>query len=71
MPNINPYSTYKMALLCVLCILQDAQFISAGANSGHNASKNRISTGWFVIRREEAVLQQRGNVCRQVHLQSK
>ena len=32
-PNINPYSTYKMALLCVLYILQDAQFISAGANS--------------------------------------
>ena len=33
MPIINPYySTYKMALLCVLYILQDAQFISAGAN---------------------------------------
>ena len=35
-PNINPYSTYKMALLCVLYILQDAQFISAGANSLQN-----------------------------------
>ena len=33
-PNINPYSTYKMALLCVLYILQDAQFLSAEANSG-------------------------------------
>ena len=32
-PNIIPYSTFKMALLCVLYILQDAQFISAGANS--------------------------------------
>ena len=31
-PNINPYSTYKKALLCVLYILPDAQFISAGAN---------------------------------------
>ena len=34
MPNINPYSsTYKMALLCVLYILLDAQFILAGANT--------------------------------------
>ena len=35
-PNINPYSTYKMALLCVLCIFLDAQFISAGANTVHD-----------------------------------
>ena len=33
-PNINPYSTYKMALLSVLYILADAQFILAGANTG-------------------------------------
>ena len=34
-PNINPYSTYKMALLSVLYILADAQFILAGANTGY------------------------------------
>ena len=38
MPNINPYSTYKMALLCVLYILQDTQFILAGANTIHRCS---------------------------------
>ena len=32
-PNINQYSTYKMALLSVLYIIEDAQFILAGANT--------------------------------------
>ena len=37
-PNINTYSTYKMALLCVLYILLDVKFISAGANSDYVVS---------------------------------
>ena len=32
-PNINTYSLYNMALLCVLYIILNAQFISAGANT--------------------------------------
>ena len=39
MPNINPYSTYKMALLSVLYILVDAYFILAGANTGLDYSQ--------------------------------
>ena len=38
MPNINPYSTYKMALLSVLYILADAQFILVGANTAQGGT---------------------------------
>ena len=41
--NIIPYSTYKMALLSVLYILVDAQFILAGANTGVQAMKASYS----------------------------
>ena len=34
MPNVITYGTCKMALLFVLYILLDAQFILAGANTG-------------------------------------
>ena len=40
--HIYSYSTYKMALLCVLYILLDAQFISAGANTDYRWSTDKI-----------------------------
>ena len=42
-PNISPYSTYEMALLNILCILVDAQFISAGANTGCGGVVNALA----------------------------
>ena len=51
-PNTNPYSTYKMAPLCVLYILLDDQFILAGANTAWGYSLNKllvslIFAGWL------------------------
>ena len=39
-PNINPYSTYKMARLCILYILLDAQFNQAGVNTEGDMDRN-------------------------------